>query len=144
MSREMDRLTQEREQFEEWAKSPAFRHKSCQRFAPAHPNAGEYIDQDTFSAWQGWRAGHAFGLAQNAEWKRKYEACHSLLAIHNLGGMTDYNDGPVRRALLAESRLATLTEKARAHLTAFDGYTQNVTAACDTAEALRACLEEKP
>jgi hypothetical protein len=45
----------------------------------------------------------AAARAERAEWKRKYDACHSLFTIHNMGGMTDYNDGPVRRALAAEA-----------------------------------------
>ena len=38
-------------------------------------------------------------------------AVRELLSIHNLGGMTDYNDGPMKRALAAERRLAELEKR---------------------------------
>jgi hypothetical protein len=44
-------------------------------------------------------------IAKREMAERDYAACRELLSIHNLGGMTDYNDGPMKRALAAESRL---------------------------------------
>lgn len=42
--------------------------------------------------------------------KRDVEAMRQLLAIHNLGGMTDYTDGPIKRAISAEAELARVRE----------------------------------
>lgn len=47
--------------------------------------------------------------ADSAE--RDLSACRELLSAHNLGGMTDYNDGPMKRALAAESALRAMTEE---------------------------------
>lgn len=45
----------------------------------------------------------ALARAVGAEQDR--DAVRELLSIHNLGGMTDYTDGPMKRALAAEKRL---------------------------------------
>jgi hypothetical protein len=50
-------------------------------------------------------------IAKREGAERDYEACRELLSVHNLGGMTDYNDGPMKRALAAESRAAALQKE---------------------------------
>jgi hypothetical protein len=50
------------------------------------------------------------------EMRRERDAAQELLAMHNLGGHTDYNDGPMRRALATEAdreRLAAMVERVR-------------------------------
>jgi hypothetical protein len=53
-------------------------------------------------------------IAKREGAERDYEACRELLSVHNLGGMTDYNDGPMKRALAAESRAAALQKELEA------------------------------
>ena len=43
---------------------------------------------------------------QIAELEADLSACRELLAVYNIGGMTDYEDGPMKRALKAEAALA--------------------------------------
>lgn len=43
---------------------------------------------------------------RNEKAEADLHAAQELLSIHNLGGMTDYNDGPMKRALKAEADLA--------------------------------------
>jgi hypothetical protein len=92
---------------EDWNK--ADHHASCR-------------PSDSSLVWQCGQCGHVAAaddidarlqdeIAKRGSAERDYEACRELLSVHNLGGMTDYNDGPMKRALAAESRAAALQAK---------------------------------
>jgi hypothetical protein len=80
---------------------------------------------DSRLVWQCGQCGHVAAaddidarlqdeIAKRGSAERDYEACRELLSVHNLGGMTDYNDGPMKRALAAESRAAALQKELEA------------------------------
>lgn len=66
-----------------------------------------------------WRLTHAEALAMFTEivgpkiaaLEADLAAMRELHCVYNLGGMTDYNDGPMKRALAAEAELARLREQ---------------------------------
>ena len=115
-----------REKFEAWAKSSTL---SIEKSA-----SGSYRFAIAIMAWQAWQAAYALGLAREVE----------LSEMLRLSQAANRELGVYRDRL--ESRLATLTKKARALLDKMARLKSMTFMSSDLdplTEALRACLEEK-
>lgn len=94
----LDRAQHESVMYRDLARSLERRLQEAERLLAANEGRVKHIVDEQLLA----RCDAAEARASEAE--RERDAVKELLSIHNLGGMTDYNDGPMKRALAAEAR----------------------------------------